>query len=112
MRGMAEQIPLQNDPEQTAAALAKVRADKEREVAAGHDGMWVAHPALVPLALESFARIGGPISTTDAEGDMLDLAPGLTATSRLSCQAVPDGSCDLVVEVPGWNRNLAKETHH
>ena len=50
---------------------------------------------------------------TDAEADMLEYAPGLTPKSRLSCQAVPDGSCEhLVVEVPGWNRNLAKETPH
>jgi 2Fe-2S ferredoxin len=49
---------------------------------------------------------------TDAEADMLEYAPGLQPTSRLSCQSVPDGSCDLVVEVPNWNRNLAKETPH
>ncbi len=47
----------------------------------------------------------------EAEEDMLDNAPGLTLHSRLACQAVPDGSCDLVVEIPGWNRNLVKEGH-
>jgi 2Fe-2S ferredoxin len=47
----------------------------------------------------------------EAEEDMLDNAPGLTLTSRLACQAVPDGSRDLVVEIPGWNRNLVKEGH-
>ena len=46
------------------------------------------------------------------EGDMLDEAPGLTLQSRLSCQCVPDGSEDLVVEIPAWNRNLAKEVAH
>ena len=45
----------------------------------------------------------------EAEEDMLDSAPGLTLNSRLSCQAIPDGSCDLVVEVPSWNRNLVSE---
>ncbi len=45
----------------------------------------------------------------EAEEDMLDSAPGLTLDSRLSCQAIPDGSCDLVVEVPSWNRNLVSE---
>jgi len=49
---------------------------------------------------------------TEEEEDMLDLAPGLTPTSRLACQAVPDGSCDIVVEIPGWNRNHAKEPAH
>jgi len=48
----------------------------------------------------------------EAEDDMLENAPGLKPTSRLSCQAVPDGSCDVVVEVPEWNRNLAKEPEH
>ncbi len=45
------------------------------------------------------------------EEDMLDNAPGLTAESRLACQAVPDGTCDIVVEIPSWNRNHATETH-
>ena len=48
---------------------------------------------------------------TDDENDQLDNAPGLTPTSRLSCQSVPDGSTDLVVEIPDWNRNLVKEEH-
>ena len=59
MGGMAAQIPIKNDPEANQAALAKVRADKEREAADGHDGSWVAHPALVPIAREAFAaRLG------------------------------------------------------
>lgn len=48
---------------------------------------------------------------TDDEEDQLDLAPGLEANSRLACQAVPDGSCDVVVEIPDWNRNLVREEH-
>ncbi len=48
---------------------------------------------------------------TEDEEDMLDTAPGLELDSRLACQAVPDGSCDLVVEIPDWNRNYAKESH-
>lgn len=48
---------------------------------------------------------------TEDEEDQLDNAPGLEPTSRLACQCVPDGSQDMVVEVPGWNRNLVKETH-
>src|SRR5690606_19195608 len=54
--GMAAQIPIKNDPAANEAAMAKVRADKEREVRAGHDGTWVAHPALVPVAIEIFSR--------------------------------------------------------
>ena len=48
---------------------------------------------------------------TDDENDQLDNAPGLSPQSRLSCQAVPDGTADLVVEIPDWNRNLVKEEH-
>ncbi len=47
---------------------------------------------------------------TEKEEDQLDAACGLTPRSRLACQCVPDGSADLVVEVPGWNRNLARES--
>lgn len=57
MGGMAAQIPIKNDPEANERALAKVRADKEREVKAGHDGTWVAHPGLIPIAMEVFNRV-------------------------------------------------------
>jgi len=50
MGGMAAQIPDRRNPEINEAALQKVRADKEREAKAGHDGTWVAHPDLVPVA--------------------------------------------------------------
>ena len=52
--GMAAQIPIKNDPDANELAIARVRADKEREVADGHDGTWVAHPGLVPVAMEIF----------------------------------------------------------
>ena len=54
MGGMAAQIPIKNDPAANEAALAKVRADKMREATDGHDGTWVAHPGLVPIAKEIF----------------------------------------------------------
>lgn len=54
MGGMAAQIPIKNDEARNKAALEKVRADKLREVRDGHDGTWVAHPGLVPLAREVF----------------------------------------------------------
>src|SRR5438046_9970164 len=56
MGGMAAQIPIKSDPAANEAAMAKVRADKLREVRAGHDGTWVAHPGLVPVAKEIFDR--------------------------------------------------------
>ena len=54
MGGMAAQIPIKSDPAENERAMAKVRADKLREVSAGHDGTWVAHPALVPIAKSVF----------------------------------------------------------
>ncbi len=56
MGGMAAQIPIKNDPAANEAAMAKVRADKERESTDGYDGTWVAHPGLVPIAKEIFDR--------------------------------------------------------
>ena len=49
---------------------------------------------------------------TEDEEDQLEEAPGLTYHSRLACQTVPDGTTDIVVEVPAWNRNAVKETPH
>jgi malate synthase len=57
MGGMAAQIPIKNDEKANADAFAKVRADKEREANDGHDGTWVAHPGLVPVALEAFNAV-------------------------------------------------------
>jgi malate synthase len=57
MGGMAAQIPIRDDPAASEAAIAKVRADKEREASDGHDGTWVAHPGLVPVAKEVFDRL-------------------------------------------------------
>ncbi|MBI2435679.1 MAG: malate synthase A, partial [Candidatus Hydrogenedentes bacterium] len=59
MGGMAAQIPIKNDPAANAAALDKVRKDKEREATDGHDGTWVAHPGLVQIALEEFDKVLG-----------------------------------------------------
>lgn len=59
--GMAAQIPIKNDEKANEAALEKVRLDKEREVKNGHDGTWVAHPALVEVAMTEFNKhMAGP----------------------------------------------------
>lgn len=57
MGGMAAQIPIKSDPAANETAMAKVRADKEREANDGHDGTWVAHPGLVPVALAAFDTV-------------------------------------------------------
>lgn len=56
MGGMAAQIPIKNDEAANAAAIEKVSKDKQREAINGHDGTWVAHPGLVPVALEQFDK--------------------------------------------------------
>jgi malate synthase len=57
MGGMSALIPIKSDPVANERAIAGVRADKEREATDGHDGTWVAHPGLVPVALEVFNRV-------------------------------------------------------
>ena len=61
MGGMAAQIPIRDNPQANETAMAKVRADKTREALAGHDGTWVAHPGLAPIAMDAFnAVMSGP----------------------------------------------------
>jgi malate synthase len=87
MGGMAAQIPIKNDPQANETALAKVRADKLREVREGHDGTWVAHPGLVEIArIEFDLGMRGPNQLeclredVQVTGDMLLEAPPGTRT--------------------------------
>ncbi len=57
MGGMAAQIPIKNNPDANNLAINKVKLDKDREAKDGHDGTWVAHPGLVPIALKSFNNL-------------------------------------------------------
>ena len=59
MGGMSAYIPVKTDPAANEKAMQKVREDKRREAGDGHDGTWVAHPGLVPLAMEEFNRVLG-----------------------------------------------------
>src|SRR6202044_376424 len=71
MGGMAAQIPIKGDPAANEAALEKVRQDKLREVKAGHDGTWVAHPGLVPVAQAIFDEgMKTPNQIAEAAGDL------------------------------------------
>jgi malate synthase len=83
MGGMAAQIPISGDASANDAALAKVRADKLREVKAGHDGTWVAHPGLVPIAREIFdAHMPGPNQLDIARDDVVASRETLLAPSE------------------------------
>src|SRR5881628_855054 len=78
--GMAAQIPIKRDPALNAQALEKVRQDKLREVRQGHDGTWVAHPALVSVAREVFdAHLQGPHQIAVRRDDVRVTARGLLA---------------------------------
>ncbi|HEY4091423.1 MAG TPA: malate synthase A [Luteibacter sp.] len=88
MGGMAAQIPIRGDDEANDAAMAKVRADKLREVTAGHDGTWVAHPALVPVAMAIFdEHMPTPNQLTDMRDDVVAnrdalIAPAMGTVTR------------------------------
>ncbi len=89
--GMAAFIPNRRDPEVTAQALAKVRADKEREAGDGFDGSWVAHPDLVPVCREVFDTVLGNRSD---QRDRTREEVSLTAAELLDVRSTP-GSVTL-----------------
>ncbi|MET1260616.1 malate synthase A [Flagellimonas sp. DF-77] len=82
--GMAAQIPIKGDPTANAVALEKVRLDKEREVTNGHDGTWVAHPALVPIAKKVF-------DTHMPQANQLDTLRENDRISEADLIAIPKG---------------------
>ncbi|GGM33992.1 malate synthase [Micromonospora sonchi] len=99
MGGMAAFIPNRREPEITAAALAKVRADKEREAGDGFDGSWVAHPDLVPVCREVFdAVLGDRPNQVERQRDDVKV----TAEDLLDIAATP-GS----VTAAGLRNNIA-----
>ncbi len=74
MGGMAAQIPIKHDVAANEAALARVRADKEREANDGHDGTWVAHPGLVPIALAAFDAVMKTPNQIDRQRDDVQIS--------------------------------------
>src|SRR5204862_6235405 len=73
--GRAAQIPVRDDPQANEAEMARVRADKEREARAGHDGTWIAHPGLAQIAREAFdAVMPGPNQLGELREEV-DVAP-------------------------------------
>jgi malate synthase len=94
MGGMAAQIPIKNDPEANEKALAKVREDKLREVKAGHDGTWVAHPGLVSVAKDIFNEyMKGP--------NQIALKREKVHVTAKDLLAIPKGT--LTIEGLKWN---------
>jgi malate synthase len=76
MGGMAALIPSRKDPEANQRAIEAVRADKKREAEAGFDGTWVAHPDVVPVAMEEFDKVlGDKPNQIDRKRDDVRVAP-------------------------------------
>jgi malate synthase len=94
--GMSAFIPIKSDPVANDAAIAQVRADKEREATDGHDGTWVAHPGLVPVAKEVFDRI------MPQPNQIAKQLPDFTATPA-ELLAIPTGT----ITYSGLKHNIA-----
>jgi len=73
MGGMSAFIPVKGDEEANSKAFAMVRADKEREAGDGHDGTWVAHPGLVPVAMEVFDRLMPTANQVDVPREKVNI---------------------------------------
>ena len=86
MGGMAAQIPIKNDAEKNKLAMNKVQSDKLREAKAGHDGTWIAHPGLSPIAMDAFDSVmaNNPNQISNKRNDV-----NTTATDLLK---IPTGS--------------------
>jgi malate synthase len=96
MGGMSAYIPIKSDPVANEKAIGQVQADKEREASDGHDGTWVAHPGLVPVALEIFNRL------MPQPNQISKQLPDFTATADDLLQ-IPDGS----ITEAGLKQNVA-----
>jgi malate synthase len=93
MGGMAAFVPNRKDPAVTEAALAKVREDKEREARDGFDGTWVAHPDLVPVAMEVFEKkLGARPHQKDRLREDVPIAADAGYAARLVDTRVPGGT--------------------
>jgi malate synthase len=96
MGGMSAYIPVKTDPVANEKAIAQVRADKEREAGDGHDGTWVAHPGLVPVAMEVFDRL------MPEPNQIAKLLPDFHATAA-DLLEIPDGQ----ITEAGLKQNVA-----
>ncbi|GAQ50792.1 malate synthase A [Streptomyces acidiscabies] len=110
--GMAAFIPSRRDAEVNKVAFEKVRADKDREANDGFDGSWVAHPDLVPIALESFDRVLGekPNQKDRLREDVRVEAADLIAIDSLDAKPTYDGLVNAVQVgvryIEAWLRGL------
>lgn len=115
MGGMSASIPIKEDPERNAAAMKKVEEDKLREVLAGHDGSWVAHPALVLVAKNIFdqhmktpnqiASKPGLVGASVTEGDLLRL-PDIPKDEAITSAGLEKGINIVLAYTEAWLRGV------
>ena len=108
MGGMAAQIPIRNDAAANEQALEKVRRDKLREVKAGHDGTWVAHPGLVPVAKEIFDKYMPGANQIASDGRSTERSNHVVKAKDLI--EVPKG--DITEEGLRWNIDVGLQYLH
>ena len=108
MGGMAAQIPIKNDPVANEKALSMVLADKEREAGDGHDGTWVAHPGLAPIALKAFNKAMPGANQVERVRDDVYRFPPPTCWTSARKHPLPKKACGSTATwasstwAPGW----------
>lgn len=115
MGGMSASIPIKNDPAANAAAMQKVEQDKIREVQAGHDGTWVAHPALVKVAKDVFDKhmktpnqiksAPGYGGARISEADLLRL-PDIPHSTAITSKGLSHGIGIVLAYTEAWLRGV------
>jgi malate synthase len=113
MGGMSAAIPVKNDPAKNAAAMKNVEQDKLREVLAGHDGTWVAHPALVTVARKVFdAHLRTPNqiykqTTNDVtEAQLLQLPTNIPPSQAITSAGLSKGISIVLAYTEAWLRGV------
>jgi malate synthase len=101
MGGMAAQIPIKNDEDANNIAFEKVRSDKEREAKNGHDGTWVAHPGLIPVAKDVF-------DACMPNDNQIDKTRSDVAVSQSDLLRVPVGT----ISIDGLEANITAALHY
>lgn len=102
MGGMAAQIPVKGNDALNEKAFTAVRVDKEREATNGHDGTWVAHPGLVPVAMEMFCHVLGD------KPNQLDVARDDVRVAAADLLAIPEGT----ITEAGFRTNIRVAIHY